>query len=137
MKLCYSSVFDLSHSRPLYAGVVLYLSCLMAMAFAVTFACFVKHPTRQIRHFYRRINFPAIILGGVLVPWRVMLLFSPLLGYLVLLNPLIYVTEGLRSSLIGGNYFLSFWICMPVLLTYAGIFTATSLYFFRRKADTI
>lgn len=41
---------------------------------------------------------------------------SPFLGMLLLLNPLTYIAEGLRASLLGGAQYLSIWVCVPVII---------------------
>jgi len=137
MKLCFFSTFDLSHMSLIKVLIILYLSCLYAMTFSIMFACIVKYPVKQIRHFYRRIHFPMIVLGGVLVPWKAIAKFSTLLGYIVLINPLIYVTEGLRHSFLGGDYFFTFWVCVSALIIFTLIALTTACIFFRRKADPI
>lgn len=137
MKLFFSSVFDTTQTSIVMVTVILYLSCLYAMSFAVMFSSVVKNPTKQIRHFYRRLQFPMTVLGGVLVPWKIMYGCSTLLGLVVLFNPLIYVTEGLRQSFLGGDFFLSALTCCIGLVSFISIATIIALIAFKRKADAI
>lgn len=59
----------------------------------------------------RRIE-PLLIFGSVTVIWKQVYAFSKPLGFLFLLNPLTYATEGLRTTLIGGTEFLPLWVCV-------------------------
>lgn len=55
---------------------------------------------------------PLFLFGAVFIVWKPLYAFSKALGILFLLNPVTYVAEGLRATLIGGNDFLPIWICM-------------------------
>jgi len=137
MKLFFYNAFDLSHASWLKVLIMFYMTCLFYMTFSVMFSCILKYPIRQIRHFYRRINFPMIVFGGLLVPWQTMVKFSPLLGYLVMLNPLIYITEGLRFSFLSTDYFFSFGICSFMLLIFTFIALMIGFVSFKYKADPV
>lgn len=50
--------------------------------------------------------------GSVFIVWKRLYAFSKFWGTIFLLNPVTYATEGIRSTLIGGDNFLPFWICI-------------------------
>ncbi len=137
MKLFFYEAFDLSHANWFKVITMFYMTCLFYMAFSVMFACMLKYPIRQIRHFYRRINFPMVVLGGLLVPWKTMADYSKALGYIVLINPFIYITEGLRYSFIDGDYFFSFSLCMGMLVFFTILCLMIGFITFRFKADPV
>lgn len=91
--------------------------------------------TDQTRQLWMRVNIPMIILGGFWVPWHIMYRFSPYLGKAVLVNPLIYITEGLRQAIIGGNQYLSIGTCVIALLIFSIFFIVCGMYVFKRKVD--
>ena len=62
---------------------------------------------------------------------------SPLLGYLMLLNPCMYITEGLRQVLTGSSTYFSAWICIGMLLCFACSFFICSCYFFKKQMDPV
>ena len=62
-----------------------------------------------------RIVFPLWFLGGFEFSWNSVHLIAPKLSYLLLLNPIIYMTEGVRAALLGQDGMISFWICCLVL----------------------
>jgi len=63
----------------------------------------------------RRIE-PLFAFSSVFIVWRKLYLLSPIWGIVFLLNPITYVTEGLRSTLIGGETFIPTWICILAIL---------------------
>jgi hypothetical protein len=74
---------------------------------------------------------PLIVLGAMFYPWYAVYHFSPIIGYIFLLNPFTYLAEGLRSSLLGGSLFLSvktcaLSLCVCIILGIIGI--AHSIY---------
>ncbi len=71
-----------------------------------------------------------LALSPLFYPWHAVYNFSPTIAYIMLLNPLTYVAEGLRTTLIGGPYFLStatcfvgllVWICITIMFVTKGI----------------
>ena len=63
--------------------------------------------------------------------------FSPFLGRLMLLNPFVYITEGLRYALLGDPQFLPVWQCAPMLAGFTVLFTCGTWHFFKKKIDHI
>lgn len=63
----------------------------------------------------RRIG-PLITFGAIFAPWHQIYGFSKLIGILMLLNPLTYVTEAMRNALLGNNStYIPFWICLIII----------------------
>ncbi|HTM06186.1 MAG TPA: hypothetical protein VL201_03005, partial [Patescibacteria group bacterium] len=50
------------------------------------------------------------------VPWTNTYAFSKWIGIFMLLNPLTYIAEAMRSALLGGKEFISLWICIPIMI---------------------
>lgn len=59
---------------------------------------------------------PFIAFGCIYVPWFRVKSMSPMLSSLMLLNPLTYISEGMRSCLLGSHAYLAPSICLPVLI---------------------
>lgn len=136
MKVMFWNFFDLSQASFGAAVLVLLLASLYQAALLVLFASYSKSAT-TIRYFWRRMNYPMMMLGGFLTPWFVMNKFSQTLGYLVLANPVLAVTEGLRRALLGGDQFLALWQAVGVLVVVIGGCTVLALRFFQHKTDHI
>jgi len=91
----------------------------------------------KINTFWTRVNHILLMLGGFWIPLYTIQAFSPILGFLLRLNPIMYLTEGLRQSIIGGKHFLPLSHCIIALLIFTIIFTMLSCYFFKRRVDHI
>jgi ABC-type multidrug transport system permease subunit len=121
-----------------WPSVLLILLCgsLFCSAFNMFCISFLES-TEKLGIFWMRINNPMIMLGGLFVPWSIVAHYNKLLGFLLLGNPLTYLTEGLRQAIIGGEQFFSLLVCTIGLLLYACLFTVLAVYFFKRKVDHI
>jgi ABC-type polysaccharide/polyol phosphate export permease len=115
---------------------MIYIACLFCASFSLFLVCMMRDMT-HIRFVWRRCNYPLIMLGGFLTPWNIMAAYSPALGYLVLANPMLYITEGLRHTIIGSDMFLSFSTCALALCAFSLASTLGALWFFKKKMDHI
>ncbi len=98
--------------------------------------CFIKK-SFNVRYFWIRINWPLVVLGGFWVPWTLLHSRFKLYSWLALLDPYTYITEGLRSTLVGNDQFISYKICLVVLIAFCILFNVIGLYYFKRKLDHI
>ena len=95
-KIILNNSFDTSNLSIPKLGLMLYLGSLTCASYVLIAMCKLKG-THQIGTWWRRFNSPMLLLGGSWVPWVIIYKFSSILGYIVLLNPIIYITEGIRS----------------------------------------
>ncbi len=102
-----------------------------------TFAFCYLRSTLELSNFWMRFNSPLMTFGGFFIPWFVMYELSPWLGRLVLLNPLLYVTEGLRGAIIGGEHYIPLGYCLLGMLAGTVLFTALAMRLFRGRVDHI
>jgi len=63
-----------------------------------------------------RIMFPLWFLGGFQFSWYSVNQTAPKFSYLLLLNPFLYMAEGIRAALLNKNDTIPFWICCAVLI---------------------
>ncbi len=115
---------------------IIYLSGLVCTTYNILAVCVLKN-SRSITNFWTRVNMPLMNLGGLWIPLAVFKAYSPVLGYAVLLNPFIYITDGMRSAILGGPNFMPFWRCASMLLLFSIIFTVTACHFFKKRIDHI
>lgn len=135
-KLILGNRFVSTHTSWPTMLLVLYVSSLCCAAYTQFCACVITN-SRKLRSFWMRVNFCLTTLGGIFIPWHIMKQFSPTLGYIALLNPLLYITEGLRSAILGRSEFISAWICIGVMLAFSVVFTLLSFYFFKKRIDHV
>lgn len=63
----------------------------------------------------RRLS-PLFLLSASFFPWYKVNAFSHFFAYLFLLNPITYIVEGFRRTLLGNSDFLPFWLCFIVII---------------------
>lgn len=130
-----SSCIDLSNISWPSLYLMLYCGSLCVSAYHKLAATLLS--VDKISMFWTRVNHILLVLGGFWIPLYTMREFSPTLGFLLRLNPIVYLTEGLRQSTVGGNDFLPISQCVAALLTLSVIFTALACHYFKKRVDHI
>lgn len=78
-------------------------------AFAYTFDWFKANLwTRRIDFFY--------VMSSAFFPWQSVYEFSPNIAYIMLLNPITYAMEGMRTALFNTPTPLPLWVCFSMLI---------------------
>lgn len=90
-------------------------------------------PPQQIGLMFSVILGPMIMFGCTYYPWRG-LDSVPLVKYLVLLNPLVYVSEGMRAALTPSIAHMDLWGIVTALVAITTIFTYLGLKTFEKRA---
>lgn len=127
---------DLTHFS-LYKFIIMFLaSNLMYGFFSLWMISFIKE-MESIRNIWTRIIFPMWFLGGYQFSWQSMYAIAPVLAYVALINPITYVMEGARVTIIGQTNYLNFWLCLGVIILFAFIFAFRGIYLLRKRLDTV
>ena len=82
---------------------------------------------------FSAINAPMMFFGCAYYPWRG-LDAVPVVKYLVLINPLVYVAEGMRGALTPDVPHMPLGVSMIALLLIAALFWTAGLRSFRKRA---
>jgi ABC-type multidrug transport system permease subunit len=115
--------------------VLMYVSSLCCASYTMLAMCVLSVET--LGSFWIRVNWVLMNLGGFWVPLAVIKQFSPILGFLAYFNPLLYMMEGTRSTILGTTIFISAFYCMVILLAFSMLFIILSWYFFKKRIDHI
>jgi ABC-2 type transport system permease protein len=75
---------------------------------------------------------PITFLGAIYYPWS-KLAPIPWLEYLVLINPLVYMSEGFRMSLTAGVPHMSAWAVYGALIGFGALLTWVGIQGFRNR----
>lgn len=114
----------------------LFLSNIMWAIMSLILAAYIKN-IDKLGIAWCRIIFPLWFLGGYQYSWAVMHKVAPYLSYLMLLNPMIYATEGIRAAQLGQTGYLPFWICFVVMTALCGIFGWWAVKALRQRLDFV
>jgi ABC-2 type transport system permease protein len=109
------------------------LACVMSSAMGLTFG--TAFEPRTVPLLFGIVVIPLTFLGCIYFPWQ-SLDAIPWLQYLVLVNPLVYISEGFRAALTSGVPTMSLWAVYPALVGFTVAFVALGLRGFRRRVLT-
>lgn len=118
-----------------------YTLLFVAIVYATThnlLAAIVLRNTKTIVRLWTRVNLPLCFLGGVGAPWYILNKHSALLGNLIRFNPIMYITEGLRSAfLTNETNFIPFSTCCLIIALFSASYFAIACYLFKKRVDHI
>lgn len=134
--LILGSYVDMSNTNWLKLFALLFAGSLCLSAYHLLAAVVIKRAA-DIGVLWSRVNGTLLALGGFWVPLWAIQKYSRFLGTVVYLNPCLYLTEGAKGAITGSTEYLPFWLCMSMLFTYSGIFTALSWWQFKRRTDCL
>ena len=120
------------HSPLLFAGVTLLVALLSACG-GLALGCSVSQT--QIGLMFSMVLTPMIFFGCTYYPWSALASF-PILQKVVLVNPLVYASEGLRGALVPQFPHLPVVVVLIGLVIFDLLFLVVGLRQFRRKAVT-
>ena len=122
---------ELSLSSPLvFVGVTLLVALLSASG-GLTLGCSISQT--QIGLMFSMVLTPMIFFGCAYYPWSALSNF-PILQKIVLVNPLVYASEGLRGTLVPQFPHLPILVVFIGLVVFDSLLLAIGLRQFRRKA---
>ncbi len=109
--------FDISHANLL--GIIIMVSLMFVFFATFFYAIAFSFPLQWIlENTWPRILVPLWWISGGLVMWKLVYAWWPVLAYIMLLSPFTYVSEGLRSSLLGNERFIHWQWCALALLLF-------------------
>lgn len=82
--------------------------------FALWLTGILKNMT-DLNQLWLRYIAPMWMFGGYVYSWQSAYDLSPVVGYISLINPMIYVMEGMRAAALGQAGYLPFWMSMLML----------------------
>lgn len=106
------------------------LACVASAALGLALGTLVE--PRSLTFLFNIVLLPLTILGGLYYPWA-RLSEIPWLKIAVLLNPLVYMSEGLRAALVNRVPHMTLWAIYPALLVFAIGFGALGITAFKRR----
>jgi ABC-2 type transport system permease protein len=109
---------------------VLPLSALMSAALGLTIGTRVE--PRQVPLIFSLLVIPMTFLGAVYYPWTA-LTPLPWLKVAVLINPLVYMSEGMRAALTNGVPHMALWAIYGALIAFTFVFLRLGIAGFKKR----
>ncbi len=107
------------------------------------YACFVLWVSSYIENMtklgnvWSRYIFPMWFLGGFQFSWIKLYQALPSLGLINLFNPMIYITEAMRTAILGQQGYLNFWLCMLAITLFSGVCFALGMQALKKRLDFV
>lgn len=127
-------------SFPFFCLPKLLLIIFLSSFFAGFFSLFIIGITKnlmQIEDIWSGILFPLFALGGFQFTWKVMHEVSPVMSYINLFNPVMYMFEGIRGATLDPALSISFWICCMMLMIFTIPMGYIGIHLLKRRLDAI
>jgi ABC-type polysaccharide/polyol phosphate export permease len=84
-----------------------------------------------------RIIFPLWFLGGYQFPWKMLYKINPVLAYINFCNPIVFIMDGLRCTILPQQDYLPFWICMIALICFSLLTSYLGIKKLKKQLDCI
>ena len=104
------------------------------------FGIFVSSMTRSFEYvttIRQRILFPIWFLGCYQFTWYMLYKANPTIAYLNLINPVVYVLEGIRGSINTGHETIPFHLCIIAITLFTLIFAFLGITNFKKRLDCL
>ncbi len=121
-----------------------YLKLLLAIIFQSAFyACFVIWAASVIDDLARlgsvwsRFIFPMWFMGGFQFSWTSLYHVTPIIAWIDLINPMIYITESTRVAISGPAEYLNFWVCLGAITCFSAAFLFVGICNLQKRLDFV
>lgn len=121
-----------------------YFKLLLAIIFQCLFySCFVIWAASVIDNMsklgmvWARFIFPMWFMGGFQFSWIALYHVLPIVAWINLLNPMIYITESTRVAILGQSDYLNFWMCLVAILFFSAICLAQGMRNLKKRLDYV
>ena len=109
-------------------------SCLLFGSFSLWLVSCIKR-IEEIQSLWFRIINPLFMFGAYFFPWSEVYNFNPYFGYAMLINPLVYAMEAMRTAGLGTSDYLPFWVCMLAMWGFIFFFIQHASYKLKKWLD--
>ncbi|MDP3788292.1 MAG: ABC transporter permease [Candidatus Chromulinivorax sp.] len=84
-----------------------------------------------------RIIFPLWFLGCFQFTWKMLYKVAPNIAYISLCNPMVYIMDGMRATVLPAEQYLSFWNCMIMIILFSIVCGYFGIQKLQRRLDCI
>jgi len=136
VKIFLGSYFYTVHtSWPLVVAATA-LGSLLSVSYALVLSSFISDMTQSLNIWVRFIE-PLMWFGGMWVPLFAIYKALPLAGRIARYNPFMYVTEMIRSAVLGDAIYTSPLTCSVIIVGTSIMFFMLSYYLLKKKIDAV
>lgn len=111
-----------------------FTSCMLFGAFALWLISVIQRIEEVTSLWFRVIN-PLFMFGTYFFSWYDGFNQSAIIGYIMLVNPLVYAMEAVRSAALGPSNYIPFWASMLAMWAFIAFFTFHASYKLKKWLD--
>lgn len=121
-----------------------YYKLALAIIFqSIFFSCFVLWAASMIENMgklgtvWARFIFPMWFMGGFQFSWFALYQAMPMIAYLNVINPMIYITESTRAAMLGQEGYVNFWVCLIAIIGYSALCLLLGISNLKKRLDFV
>jgi hypothetical protein len=84
-----------------------------------------------------RFVYPLWVFGGYQYSYAVLANKNPWFAYISLINPQLYIMEGMRAAILGQEGYLNFWLCAGMTFFFSIICGIHAIFKIKRRLDFV
>ena len=100
--------------------VILFISANLFFGYFALWLTSVIKSMTDLNSLWLRYIAPMWMFGGYVYSWQSAYALNHAVGYISLINPMIYVMEGMRAAALGQEGYLPFWVSVVMLWAFIG-----------------
>lgn len=93
--------------------------------------------TTSLNSIWMRAISPMWFFGAYFYSWQSAYTFSPAFGYASFINPMVYIMEGMRATVLGQEGYLPFWICFLMTLGFTLLLGLHAIHRLKKRLDCV
>jgi len=117
--------------------IIMFITCNLFFGFFALWLTGTLKNIDNLNSLWLRYIAPMWLFGGYTYSWEAAYQMNHALGVVSLLNPMIYVMEGMRAAMLGQAGYLPFWGCFFALWGFIAICTWDAIRPLKRRLDCV
>lgn len=123
---------------------IFYFKFVLALIFQnIFYACFVLWASSIIANMtklgdiWARFIFPMWFMGGFQFSWIALYQAIPIIAFVNLLNPMMFITEAVRAAMLGQSGYINFWLCLLAIAMFSALCLAVGMRNLQKRLDFV
>lgn len=121
----------------LFKTILMILISNLFFGFLGLFTASLMQKISDVRNMWMRVLFPMWFIGGLNNSLSAVQKAAPTFAKVLLLNPIIYISEGMRAAMLGQEGYLNYWLCCLVIVILTVIIGVFAVKRFQKKLDCL
>lgn len=117
--------------------IPMYLAANLFYGFFALWLASLMKSIRGVNSIWMRAINPMWMFGAYFYSWHAAYTLSPAIGYASLINPMVYIMEGMRAAALGQKGYLPYWICLLMVLGFTLVLGLHAIKRLKKRLDCV